>query len=150
MRGHIYRMPKEISEWQEGFWFKSLILKLGRVLFSRKRPDGKARRRRISLVDLRLRSNAARRPLARKPSGRRCFWPQPALARPSRWRGCSGLADLAAAKIPNRSTLPNFKSGSKARPTTPPQIKSTLYPMTNEVPRPQGHGFFSLHFHPAY
>ena len=40
-----------------------------------------ARRRRISLVDLRLRSNEARRPFPRKPSGRRVFCPWPALAR---------------------------------------------------------------------
>ena len=56
-----------------------------------KRPDGEARRGRISLVDLRLRSNEARGPLARKPSrlrssyggqaGRQVFWPQPLLAR---------------------------------------------------------------------
>jgi len=50
-------------------------------LFSRQRPDGEARRRRISSLDLRLRSNKARRPLARKPSGRRVFCPWPALAR---------------------------------------------------------------------
>ena len=52
------------------------------VLFSRKRPYGEARRSRISLVDLRLRSNEARRPFARKPFGRRFFWPWPSLARP--------------------------------------------------------------------
>ena len=40
------------------------VLKIGGVLFSRQRPDGEARRRRISLVDLRLRSNEARGPLA--------------------------------------------------------------------------------------
>src|SRR5260221_2847861 len=40
-----------------------------------------ARRRRISLVDLRLRSNEARRPFPQKPSGRRVFCPWPALAR---------------------------------------------------------------------
>ncbi|WP_040547838.1 hypothetical protein [Pedosphaera parvula] len=31
----------------------------------------------------------------------------------ARLGGCSGLAALAAAKIPNRSTLHNFKAGSK-------------------------------------
>ena len=38
----------------------------------------------ISLVDLRLRSNKARGPLARKPYGRQVFWPQPLLARHSK------------------------------------------------------------------
>src|SRR5260370_7074021 len=38
-----------------------------------------ARRRRISLVDLRLRSNEARRPFRRKPSPRRVCRPLPAL-----------------------------------------------------------------------
>ena len=59
------------------------VLKFRGVLFSRKRLDGEARRRRISLVDLRLRSNEARRPFPRKPSGRRVFCLRPALARPS-------------------------------------------------------------------
>jgi len=57
------------------------VRKFRGVLFSRQRPDGEARRRRISSLDLRLRSNEARRPLARKPSGRRVFCPWPALAR---------------------------------------------------------------------
>src|SRR5216684_1414853 len=57
------------------------VWKLRGALFSGKRPDGEARRRRISLVDLRLRSNEVRRPFPRKPSGRRVFWPWPALTR---------------------------------------------------------------------
>jgi len=57
------------------------VRKFRGVLFSRQRPDGEAQRRRISSLDLRLRSNEARRPLARKPSGRRVFCPWPALAR---------------------------------------------------------------------
>src|SRR5687767_15899767 len=57
------------------------VLKFRGILFSRKRPDGEARRGRISLVDLRLRSNEASRPFPRKPSGRRVFRPRPALAR---------------------------------------------------------------------
>src|SRR6266849_168694 len=56
-------------------------LKFAGGLFSWKRPDGEARRRRISLVDRRLRSNEARRPFPRKPCGRRVFCPWPALAR---------------------------------------------------------------------
>jgi len=44
------------------------------VLFSWQRPDREARRRKIPLVGLRLRSNEARRPLPRKPSGRCGFW----------------------------------------------------------------------------
>ncbi|EEF60621.1 hypothetical protein Cflav_PD6212 [Pedosphaera parvula Ellin514] len=36
------------------------------------------------------------------------------------------------------------------RPTTPPQIKSTLLPTTNEFPRLQDHDFLSLYFHQAY
>jgi len=57
------------------------VLKIRGVLFSRQRPYGEARGRRISLMDLRLRSNEARGPLARKPCRRPCFWPQPSLAR---------------------------------------------------------------------
>src|SRR6266446_2757422 len=57
------------------------VWKLRGALFSGKRPDGEAGRRRISLVDLRLRSNEARRPFPRKPSGRQVFCPWPALVR---------------------------------------------------------------------
>jgi len=66
------------------FWLRfssERVRKFRGVLFSRQRPDGEAQRRRISSLDLRLRSNEARRPLARKPSGRRVFCPWPALAR---------------------------------------------------------------------
>jgi len=69
-------------------------------------------------VGLRLRSNKARRPLARKPSGGGSFvlvrrW----LGRPSPLRGCTFLAALAKAKIPRRSTPCNFQTGSKAGET---------------------------------
>ena len=67
-------------------------------------------------MDLRLMSNEARQPFARKPSGRRVFWLRPALAgirSHSPLRGCSGLAALAAAKIPRRRTPRNFKTGSQ-------------------------------------
>jgi hypothetical protein len=104
-------------------------------LFSSKRPDGEARRRRllcapahipfretesqglgspISLVDLRLRSNEARRPFAENPPGAGSF------ARGQRWlgrysplRGCSDLAALATAKIPRRSIPGSFQTGSE-------------------------------------
>src|SRR6266478_2519154 len=58
------------------------VLKLRGVLFSQKWPDGEARRRRVSVADLRLRSNKARWPFPRKISGRRVFCPWPALAGP--------------------------------------------------------------------
>src|SRR6185312_3006735 len=53
------------------------------MLFSGKRLDGEARRRRTFLVHFRPRSNEARRPFPRKPSGRRVFWLWTALAWPS-------------------------------------------------------------------
>jgi len=61
-----------------------------------------ARRRRISLVDLRLRSNEARRPFPRKPSGRRVFCPWPALAR--------SLQPAAGRCAPPRPPWPQPKS----------------------------------------
>jgi acetyl esterase/lipase len=92
------------------------------MLFSSKRPDGEARvlphwHQRISLVDLRLRSNEARRPFAENPPGGGSF------ARDQRWlgrysplRGCSGLAALATAKILRRSTPRSFQTGSTRHP----------------------------------
>jgi hypothetical protein len=66
-------------------------------------------------MGLRLRGNKARRPFARKPSGGGSFvfvrrW----LGWHSPLRGCTFLAALAKAKIPRRSTLRNFQTGSKA------------------------------------
>jgi len=94
---------------------KSLLENHPGMLFSSKRPDGEARRRGISLVDPRLRSNKARRPFAENPPGGGSF------ARGQRWlghysplRGCSDLAALATAKILRRSTPRSFQTGSKA------------------------------------
>ena len=94
------------------------VLKFPRVLFLGKRLAGEARRRSIPLVGLRLRSNDARRLFPQKPSGRQAFWLGPALARslppapgmlvPVR----KHLAALAKTKIPGRSTLCNFQTGS--------------------------------------
>jgi hypothetical protein len=71
-------------------------LKIRGVLFSRQRPYDEARRTRISLVDLRLRSNEARGSLARKPFGRQVFWPQPSLARHSK----PALGILVSPRLP--------------------------------------------------
>jgi hypothetical protein len=114
---------------------KSLFENYPGMLFSNKRPDGEARRRRrlcapahipfretesqglgspISLVGLRLRSNEARRPFAENPPGGGSF------ARGRRWlgryrplRGCSDLAALATAKIPRHSIPGSFQTDSK-------------------------------------
>ena len=48
-----------------------------------KRLYGEARRRRIPLVGLRLRSNEARRPFPHQPFGRQVFWVWAALAQSS-------------------------------------------------------------------
>ena len=72
-------------------------------------------------MGLRLRSNEASRPYARKPSGRQVFCLLPALARSlqpaagmRRCQSGSDLAALAKAKIPRRSTPCNFQTGSWA------------------------------------
>src|SRR5687768_3526864 len=95
--------------------FSEPVLKFRGILFSRKRPDGEARRGRISLVDLRLRSNEASRPFPRKPSGGGGFFGHglPWLGAYSPLRGClcpcgSTLAALATAKIPRRRMPRNF------------------------------------------
>jgi hypothetical protein len=98
---------------------ESLFKNYPGMLFSSKRPDGEARmlphwHQRISLVDLRLRGNKARRPFAENPPGGGSF------ARGQRWlgrysplRGCSDLAALATAKILRRSTPRSFQTGSE-------------------------------------
>jgi hypothetical protein len=52
-------------------------------LFLQKRPEGKAQRKKISLVDIRRRSNKVIRAFLQKPSGRQIFCLRPALARAS-------------------------------------------------------------------
>ena len=65
-------------------------------------------------MGLRLRSNKARRPCARKPSGGGSFvFARRWLGRHSPLWGCTFLAALAKAKIPRRSTPCNFQTGSK-------------------------------------
>ena len=79
-------------------------------------------------MDLRLRSNEARRPFPRKPSGRQVLCPWPALARTS--QPAAGilvpvrkhLAALATAKIPRRSTPRSFQTGSKVGLLVKPRI----------------------------
>jgi hypothetical protein len=88
------------------------------MLFSSKRPDGEARvlphwHQRISLVDLRLRSNEARRPFDENPWGGGSFARDPRwLGRYSPLRECSDLAALATAKILRRSIPRSFQTGS--------------------------------------
>src|SRR5687767_16032225 len=93
------------------------VLKFRGILFSRKRPDGEARRGRISLVDLRLRSNEASRPFPRKPSGRRVFWPRPALART--------LQPAAGMRGPRR-----LGHGQNPSPQDPTQFQNRLLGVT--------------------
>ena len=108
-----------VELWREGkVGTNSLVENHPGMLFSSKRPDGEARvlphwHQRISLVDLRLRSNEARRPFAENPPGDGSFargrrW----LGRYSTLRGCSDLAALATAKILRRSTPRSFQTGS--------------------------------------
>src|SRR5215218_9302943 len=79
------------------------------------RVDGEARRRRISLVDLRLRSNEASRPVARKPSGRQVFCLWPALAQSLQpAAGMRGPRRLGHIQIPRRSTLLVFRQALSA------------------------------------
>jgi hypothetical protein len=99
--------------------YESLFKNYPGMLFSSKRPDGEARvlphwHQRISLVDLRLRSNEARRLFAENP------WGGGSFARDQRWlgrysalRGCSDLAALATAKILRRSIPRSFQTGSE-------------------------------------
>jgi hypothetical protein len=112
-------LPRRFAAFILSIISQSLFENHSGMLFSSKRPDGEARvlprwHQRISPVDLRLRSNEARRPFAENPPGGGSF------ARGRRWlgrysllRGCSDLAALATAKIPRRSTPRNFQTGSK-------------------------------------
>jgi len=93
--------------------FKSLSENSEGVLFCA--PGSLARRDEgeYPLVGLRLRSNEAREPGTQNPPGGGPFdrgqrW----LSRHSPLWGCSDLAALLTAKIPRRSTPPNFQTGS--------------------------------------
>ncbi len=122
-------------------------------MLSKERPDGEARRRKISPVDLRLRSNKARRPFPRKPSGRRVFCPWPALAqslqpaagmrRPRRLGHSQNPSPQRLAEFSDRLLIRKEKTGSRNRSRFflqfIPRLKRTWLSASSRGPKRGGH-----------
>ena len=86
----------------------------GRVLFLRKRLDGKARRGKIPApVSRRGATNPAGLFRENPPGDRSFVRVQRCLGRYSPQWGCSNLSALATAKIPGRRTPRNFQTASR-------------------------------------